>query len=83
MLYAKETTEQNSTFQETLLTYLFLYYKSNFRQTRHLYSRAPLRVARTRALLSVFRYQIFSVVIYFNLICISNMNVKGNVSHWK
>ena len=80
MLYAKETTEQNSTFQETL-TYLFLYYKSNFRQTRHLYSRAPLRVARTRALLSVFRYQIYSVVIFFNLICISNMNVKGNVLH--
>ena len=67
MLYAKETTEQNSTFQETLLTYLFLYYKSNFRQTRHLYSSVPLRVARTRTLLSQLCYQIFSVVVFTSI----------------
>ena len=40
---------------------VLMYYKSNFRQARHFYSRAPLCVVRTRTLLSVFCYHIFSV----------------------
>ena len=65
--YAKETAEQNSKFQETSFTlYLLfisivLYYKSHFRQTCHLYSRAPLRVSRTCMLLAVFLIKFYPI----------------------
>ena len=65
--YAKETAEQNSKFQETSFTLyllfisILLYYKSHFRQTRHLYSRASLRVARTCILLEVFLIKFYPI----------------------
>ena len=54
------TAEQNWEFQETLLTYLFLYLcTANLICDRHvIYSRAPLRVARTHISLKFYSFPV-------------------------